>query len=264
MRSSLSEENELFVSKQYFNVIEQRSLISTLPKDTIIIPRYSCLPYFKELEEDVNFFGCKLINSFRQHLYVADMKNYYEDLYEITPKTYFRLEDVPRTGGPFIVKGATNSKKFLWNTRCFCKNINEVVETYRALSDDSLIGQQDIYIREYVPLVKLSEGLNELPISEEYRFFVAYKKVISSAFYWASHIDDLNEIPNSNCVPKEFIQKIIDLVDDKINFYVIDIARTINNEWIVIELNDGQQSGLSLNDPHTFYKNLKDIVEEQE
>jgi hypothetical protein len=37
----------------------------------------------------------------------------------------------------------------------------------------------------------------------------------------------------------------------------MDIAKTQSGEWIVIELNDGQMSGLSENDPNVLYKNLK-------
>jgi hypothetical protein len=38
---------------------------------------------------------------------------------------------------------------------------------------------------------------------------------------------------------------------------VLDIGELETNEWILIEMNDGQMSGLSNNNPEILYKNLK-------
>lgn len=46
------------------------------------------------------------------------------------------------------------------------------------------------------------------------------------------------------------------IVSQNTNFYVVDIAETKFGEWIVIELNDGQMSGLSDIDAAWFYNAL--------
>lgn len=63
-----------------------------------------------------------------------------------------------------------------------------------------------------------------------------------------------------NEVPKEFIQEVIEKIGDEVPFYVVDVAKTDEGNWIVIELNDGQMSGLSANPPKIFYKNLYQII----
>ena len=147
----------------------------------------------------------------------------------------------------------------------FAKTKKEAIEVYMRLSRDSLVGQQDIYVRQYVPLRKLDEGLNGLPISEEYRFFVVDNQVVSSAFYWSSHFDDLpDDVKSSlspNNVPKEFLDKVLKSIEGKARAIVVDIARTTDNTWIVIELNDLQMSGLSENDPEVFYSNMKKVLD---
>ena len=40
----------------------------------------------------------------------------------------------------------------------------------------------------------------------------------------------------------------------------IDVAQTESGEWIVVELNDGQMSGLSENNPEVLYKNLTTVL----
>lgn len=233
-----------------------------IKKDDLVICRYSCLPFYEELENDLNLIGAKLINSYEQHKYVADLKNYYMDLEKFTPKTWFRPFDVPKNEGPFVLKGATNSKKFLWNSHMFAENWNDMMGVYCKLQDDGLIGTQDIYIRKYISLKKYENSINGLPISKEFRFFIAYGRVLCGGFYWSNFVEHIKEkygLPEIEEVPKEFLNKVINIIGNKINFYVIDVAQTIADEWIVIELNDGQMSGLSENNPYELYKNLKQI-----
>lgn len=261
MRPSLAEENEEAIAKRYLPVYRQRSEI---PSGSLVIGRYSVLPYYAELEADLNFHRSGLINTYRAHRWIADMREWYEDFQEITPKTWFRLEDVPSTEGPFVLKGATNSKKFSWNTHMFAKDKQEAIQVYGRLSNDGLIGDQDIYIRKYVPLNKLGEGLNGLPISEEYRFFFLYGKPIAGGFYWLSHLDDLPPLVTSrlSCenVPKAFLERISTCLGTNAAFVVVDVARTAEGGWIVVEINDGQMSGPSCVDPEYLYAQIRDNI----
>jgi hypothetical protein len=261
IRASLAEQEEIKAAKKYFEVVEQRTHIK---KDSLVIPRYSALPYFKELEEDIKFLGSKTINTYRQHIFVADIGNWYYDLESITPKTWFFLDQVPENEGPYILKGTTNSKKHQWNTHMFAENKKAATEVYMRLYSDSffLNSTQDIVFRKFVPLNKLADGLNGLPVSEEYRFFVLNGKIVDSGFYWSESWDEIkskHEISPSN-VPREFVNQIIENVSPRINFFVFDVARTQDGKWILVELNDGQMSGLSMIDPDRFYYNMSNIL----
>jgi hypothetical protein len=64
----------------------------------------------------------------------------------------------------------------------------------------------------------------------------------------------------SEQVPSSFIQKVIDKVGSNSNAFVIDVGETKEGEWIVIELNAFEQSGLSENNPDILYSNLKTIL----
>jgi hypothetical protein len=61
-------------------------------------------------------------------------------------------------------------------------------------------------------------------------------------------------------VPREFLDKVIARVAKHIRFWVVDVARTASGEWLVIELNDGAQSGLSEIEPAAFYRELRRII----
>lgn len=251
----LMEDEELKAAQKHFVCLKQRSHVGG---SELVIGRYSVLPYYKELEEDLGSKGSRLINSHIQHRYVADLWNYVHDLGSLTFRTWNAKDmvSVP-TNIPLVLKGETNSRKDLWKTHMFAKDKKDAVDVYLNLSRDNLIGQQEIYVREYVPLVKLADNPYGPPVTLEFRFFVAYGHVVSSGFYWSNHVPELETVPSPSQVPAEFVQKVIDQVKDKVNFFVMDIAKTESGDWMVVELNDGQMSGLSENDPKVLYKNLK-------
>lgn len=254
----LMEDEELKAAQKHFVTFKHRTNVGG---GELVIGRYSVLPFYKELEEELGFKGAKLINSHRQHRYVADLWNYVHDLDGLTFRTWNAKDmmSVP-DGISLVLKGETNSKKDLWSTHMFAQNKQEAVDVFLNLSHDNMIGQQEIYVREYVPLVKLIDNPYGPPVSLEFRFFVAYGEVVSGGFYWSNHTADLLAVPSPSLVPQWFIQKVIDRVKDKVNFFVMDIAQTQSGDWIVVELNDGQMSGLSENDPNVLYKNLKHLT----
>ena len=252
-RYSQGFEEELRIAKKHFVVKEQRT---TIHANSLVIPRYSVLPYYKELQNDLEIMHSKLLNDFTEHLFVANLSWWYPILEKLTPRTWFQLHEIPDKG-PFVLKGSTNSKKFEWNTHMYAETKKDAIQVHGRLMRDGLIGSQDIVIREYVPLKKLTQGFQGLPISEEYRFFILDGEILAGGFYWSSHTEDLPEKPDVSEVPSSFLQKVMKAIGDRIRFYVIDVARTASGEWIVIELNDAQMSGLSDVDPEVLYSNLK-------
>ncbi len=237
----------------------------------LVVSRYSALPFYKEQEADITIAGGRIINSIYQHAYVADMRNWVEDLQDLTPKTWFRLEDIPEQG-PFVLKGQTNSRKEHWNTHMFAKDRVEAFAVADRLMMDGFIGHggQDVYVRQYVPLVTYGHGLNGLPVTEEHRFFVCRGKILSSGYYWASWGDTIHESdptwapPSPSDVPKEFLREVITRVGRKSDFYAVDVARTQAGNWMVVELNEGQMSGPSDNDLVVLYCNLYQTIQTEE
>ena len=263
-RKELVEPDEFKAAEQFFKVVKYRTSVQ---ENDLVIPRYSALPFYEELAEDVGRMGGRLINSYRQHCYVADLRNWYYDLADFTPRTWFFLDQIPEEG-PFVLKGQTNSKKFFWNSHMFANNKKEATEVFLKLAIDGYVGNQQIYCRQYVPLKNFGTGVAGLPFSEEYRFFICNGKILTGNFYWSEVMEE-NEFedkkfPSPNNVPTDFLNKIIEIVSPRVPFFVVDIARTEEGKWIVIELNDGQQSGLSGNKPEILYSNLKRVLEGQE
>lgn len=264
-REHLLDEGELEAIRKHFDARTQTRM--KIRAGDLVIGRCSVVPFYSEIARDIEFVGGRLINSLYEHQYVADLGEYVSDLGDMTPETWSRLEDVPYNAGPFVLKGATNSKKQQWKTHMYADDWRYACEVYSRLEQDGLIGEQRIYVRRYVPLKKLADIYGYGPVTKEFRFFVYRGEVLSGGFYWHSFEGDViaqgNVVPSTDDVPKEFLREAIDRVKDKIPFFAIDVAEGEGGRWWVIELNDAQMSGLSANDPHELYANLKRCLENE-
>jgi hypothetical protein len=250
-------DDELVAARLHFDCTDTRMRVR--PGD-LVVGRYALLPFYAEQERDFREAGATCINTLQQHSYVADLQNYVEDLGDMTPRTWSRLEDVPRNEGPFVLKGETNSKKSDWARSMFARDWEAALTVHSNLTNDSLIGAQRIYVRKYVPLVRLGEAIGGVPLTKEFRFFVCDGVVLSGGFYWDAFADDIlyqgGVIPDVADVPQAFLAEAVSRVAHNVRFFAIDVAQAETGEWIVIELNDGQQSGLSANQPDVLYRRL--------
>jgi hypothetical protein len=175
-RESQFPKEELEAAQKYFFCTNSRMKIES---GDLVIGRYSVLPFYREQEEDIRCIGAQLINSLRAHSFVADVKNYAEVLGDLTPKTWYRLQDVPKDSDPFVLKGATNSKKHSWSTHMYAETWSDVLRVHSLLQEDSMIGAQDIYTRKYIKLKQLGTAIGGLPLTHEFRFFVLNGQVVS-------------------------------------------------------------------------------------
>ena len=256
-RNSYETEDEFKTLKNMCpnKVFEQRSAI---PEDSLVIGRFSVLPFYVELEKDLAISNSKLINTYSQHRYAADMENWYRDLKDHTPHTWFTLQEYISDGynGPVILKGETNSKRELWRTHMFANNQKEAISVYMRLLDDSLIKQQKICIRKFEKLVKYCDDIMGMPIVKEFRFFVLTRKIVAGGFYWSNYEEESGN-PLANEVPIEFLNTIIKKIKNQCNFYTLDVAQKEDGSWIVIELNDGCMSGTNSIDPKDLYAAIR-------
>lgn len=226
----------------------------------VVIPRYSMLPFYQDQVRDIERSGARIINSWNQHRYVADFMRWYPDLIGETPVSWPRPSDVPTNHpGPFVLKGGTNSRKGQWFTHMYARDRAGMLAVATRLQDDSLIGDQGVVVREFVWFDALMTQVNGMPVAREFRVFVLGTRVMGAGWYWSSVTEDMTdmgiEIPSPNEIPRDWFMKVV-AATTSCPFRVIDVAQTMTGEWMVVELNDGQMSGLSDVNPDELYGNL--------
>lgn len=142
----------------------------------------------------------------------------------------------------------------------FARTREDVPTVASRLFDEQIIMDQGLVVREFVPLKQLGEGLNGLPVSNEWRTFWYWTPdtltCLGAGYYWlASHPETAVDakLTLAGCrVAYEAARR----VGPNVPFFVIDVAETANGEWIVIEVNDAQMSGLCGVPAETFYRRL--------
>lgn len=253
-RGSIEHEDELRAARQYFpNLTLQRNILH----NTLVIGRYSVLPFYRELELDLAINQCKLINSYDQHLWIAN--GAWIHSFHNTPKTYTDLNFHTAPEGAYVVKGTTNSRKLQWNKMMFAPSKRQAADVAGDLMADPMISEQGLLYREYVPLKKLGEGLNGLPFVNEWRGFFYKENLIAIGKYWPDVVDHPEYVLTE--AMQKFAQETAKTAACFVNFFVLDIAETAQGEPILIEINDGQMSGLQDIEPGYFYQNLKAMTQ---
>ena len=256
-RKDLDSEPEFKIAQKYFPVVDHRA---ACPPGTLVIPRYSALPYYRELGKDIQWQGGELINSWQQHRWIANF-DYYPELQEFTPETWDDYTFPQAPDGQFVVKGRTNSRKFEWDKLMFAENKRQAIHIGAELAKGPFIGPQGLIYRRYVPLKTFEIGLNGLPFTNEWRFFFYRQSLLSYGYYWSSALEETMAQAKLSRFGFMLAHGIAAICANYVNFFVLDMAETENGDWILIEVNDGQMSGLSENDPHLLYSNLRRQVD---
>jgi hypothetical protein len=255
-KTKLLEGNEYSaICEAGFHVITRRTFVS--PEATVIC-RYTAWPDYDEVYDDLVQLGAHPVETRNAHRFLADLERWVPTLEGLTPKTWNRLEDIPESEFPVVVKGHENGKKNLWNTHMFAKDRRSAANVMCNLLDDGHVGTQRIHFRKYVPLKTYMEGFQGLPIAHEFRIFIYGKTVLAHGYYWANYVDDIVDGPPAFDVPQAFLDDVLERVSQHATFWVVDVAKTQAGDWIVVELNAGQQSGLSCVDPKELYGNLRE------
>ena len=264
MRATRYEEDELAVAACHFPVYRYRAEI---PAGSLVVGRFANLPFHAELEQDVKLLGSRLVNTTAQHSYVAQF-DYFEDLQDVTFPTWFRLEDIPRSfrDKPFVVKGRTNSRKQAWSTHMYAEDFAAAVRLSAELMTDGLLAPQGLVVRAHTPLEVFEvSAVNGLPFANEWRLFYFEGQRLAHGYYWSA-IDDWSRVeaakPDFLAHGLPFADSVAERLVGKIPFVVIDIARTAEGRWVVVELNDGCQAGLNDSVPAPdLYANLRKVLE---
>lgn len=254
-RQDRDNEAERIVASQYCDVVTQRTSVT---EPHLVVGRYSVLPFYKELELDLASRGAYLIHSYQQHRYIATM-GWADDLEGLTPPAYRDSNFYSAPEGAYVVKGETNSKKLQWDKKMLARTKSDASRIASDLIDDGGLLGQDIVYRPFVQLRTFDVAMNELPITNEWRFFMWNEDVLAHGYYWSEmaepEVAAQAEIDEAGF---DLVRRASKILSPQVTFYVLDIAQKHDGDWMVVEINDGQMSGLSGCDANALYRRLSE------
>lgn len=218
--------------------------------------------YYSLLEKNL-----KLVNSPTKYKNCHYLSENYKVIENHTPHSiFFKIdekmdfekifEEISVFGNnPMIVKDFVKSRKHEWFEACFIPNasdkekVRQVTEKFIELQGEDL--NEGLVFREFIEFEALTNhSKSGMPLTKEFRLFFLHKKLVFSTEYW-----DEGDYNNSE-TPNDFFEEIAQTVAS--NFFTMDIAKKENGDWLIIELGDGQVSGLPENaDIENFYQSIK-------
>lgn len=210
---------------------------------------------YRELAEE----GFALVHSPEDHLLISELPNWYTVLEDVTPKsicfdTLSEAGEAANTlGWPIFLKGQRQTSR---HRRAL--SIIEGPEAFKrameAYAEDPILRWQKIVCREYVSLRPVEDSVpDRIPSSFEFRTFWWKGELVGLGQYWwegkpYSMTD--TEKQAALAIAREAAGRL------QVTFLVVDVAQTIDGRWIVIECNDGQESGYAGVPPLAMWENI--------
>lgn len=144
---------------------------------------------------------------------------------------------------PLIVKDYVKSRKHEWLEACFIpaadseKDVERVVGHFLELQGGDL--NEGLVLREYVQFDPIGvHPQSGMPLTREYRLFYFDSKLIAWAPYWDTALYADQASPD---IPFEKFTQVARRICSR--FFTMDVARTVEGDWLVIELGDGGVAG---------------------
>ena len=206
--------------------------------------------------------GLHLIHSPEEHHRASDLRGWYPLLSDVTPRSRW-FDELPNAddiedefGWPVFVKGARQTSRHQQDLSI----IRSAIDFKRALVNyrqDAILGWQTLVVREFVPLRPVEDAhAGRIPSSFEFRTFWWKGQHVGSGRYWweGRRYDWTDEERRDALALAADAAKRVGVA-----FLVIDVAMTADGRWIVIECNDGQESGYAGASPIGIWQRIIDV-----
>lgn len=206
--------------------------------------------------------GIDLVHTPAQHELCSLLPLWYPLIQAITPRSQWfpefpSFEEVERSLGlPVFVKGARQTSRHSASLSIVRSraDFERVVSGYAA---DSILHWQEFVCRELVDLRPVEGQCGDaIPPSFEFRTFWWRGQLVGAGRYWM-------DVPPYDWTPAEkqaaltVAQQAVDALE--CTFMVVDVAQTIQGRWIVIECNDGMESGYAGASPFAIWQSILEI-----
>ncbi|SMC28045.1 hypothetical protein SAMN02745857_03078 [Andreprevotia lacus DSM 23236] len=201
--------------------------------------------------------GLRPVNSPQQHRLASELEAWYPQIADLTPRSevFEALPDVGeierRFSWPVFIKGSRQTSKHNPELAVVrdADHYGAVKTQYR---NDPILHWQSPVVREFVPLMPIEgEVVGKVRPSMEFRSFWWRCRCVGWGPYWF-------QVPTYACPDIADGLAIAQTAASRLNvpFLVIDLAKTLDGRWIIIECNDAQESGYTGVVPQLMWRSV--------
>jgi len=229
--------------------------------ETPAILRIGALEDYANTFADAAALGLKPINDPEQHLLASEIEYWYPHITDSTPKTriFDALPDADLVesefGWPVFLKGSRQTSKHNPELAVI-RDREHYLRARAAYLHDPILHWQKPVLREFMALAPVPGMVpGKIRTSLEFRTFWFNGDCVGHGPYWYQIVPyRCADIDDGLSLAKTVAQRIA------VPFLVVDIARTIDERWVVIECNDAQESGHAGIPPQQLWRNVTDRI----
>ena len=224
------------------------------------VARMGAAPDYAERFSMLEQFDITLVHSPEEYDRTSLLPEWYPLIEDLTPRSVW-FEEQPEAEAieavldyPIFLKGERQTSKHD-RSMAIIETPEQMRQVLARWSRDPILHWQRVVARDYIPLrpVARDHGAG-LPRVFEFRSFWWEDACVELGPYWVNsdYAPSAAERGAAVALGQEVARRI------GVTFLTIDLAQTIDGDWIVIECNDGQDSGYMGCKPLTLWRNVLD------
>jgi hypothetical protein len=206
--------------------------------------------------------GMKLVHTPEEHFRATQLPNWYPLIADLTPKSiWFDGTPDPKVieaelGWPVFMKGVRQTSRHKRSLSIIDGPValEAALEVY---AQDKVLKWQGVVCRKLERLRPVEDPVpDRIPSSFEFRSFWWRGELVGFGRYWFEGRDyaaTAEEQAAAVAVAGEAARKV------KVPFLVVDVAQAVDGRWIVIECNDGQESGYAGVSPFGLWQKVVEL-----
>ncbi len=227
----------------------------------LCVLRKGAIPNYSEECAEKKEYGIRLVNDHSQHQLASELSEWYPHIHLYTPLSvctdkFPEVEEIEENfGWPVFIKGSRQTSHHNPDL-AIAANPDQYILIRDKYGKDPILHWQKVAVRKFVNLSPLNEIVpGKVRPSREYRTFWWFGKLVGWGCYWYQIAKYSDTDIDKGLEVAEKVTKIL-----KVPFITIDIAKTKSGEWIVIECNDGQESGYASIPPKLLWENILEEI----
>jgi hypothetical protein len=232
------------------------------PDQIAAVARFGAVPDYAATWAALRGEGIALIHNPVEHRRASELPDWYPLLAHLTPRSVWfehppAASEVRRTfDWPVFVKGSRQTSRHQADL-AIARSAEEFDRIMAAYREDAILAWQPVVCRELVHLRPVAgETGNKVPAAFEFRTFWWHGELAGCGPYWSAFGEydwTEDERREGLRVAREAAHAVA------VPFLVVDIAQTKTGQWIVIECNDGQESGYAGVSPFALWSRLLEL-----
>ncbi len=211
--------------------------------------------------------GVRLVHGPEDNLRATRLPRWYPLIEELTPKSLWFEGTAPdparigdELGWPIFMKGARQTSRHR-RRLSIIEGPDAMARALEEYAQDPILGWQDVVCRRLEALRPVEDpDPDRVPSSYEFRTFWWRGQLVGCGRYWWQGVDYAmtdEERGPALAVAAEAARRV------DVPFLVVDIAQRADGAWIVIECNDGQESGYAGVSPVALWQEVVRIERER-